>query len=313
MQPTKLRSIQRDCSKYVLGWFEQANVMLGTSSLDTANKRTWSNGTRSRHRTAHREGFEGGGQISFSLEPINIALQAINTWKFHSNVQSYQAPDQYIQAIRLSSRKVATVIDTRSKQAWLIPFLSLVLHLCHRYFQEVRLSDEVGNPIPFAEPLPDGAVSAIRTLEGKDDVVVLGRSGEPDCENLRQLFLRINTNLLDTSGTREQPKGDAICASELMDAVVQLATGSVLKELTASGDACAWQDLAGKADVIGVCSGIGEAIQPIVAPGTPVRPGCECLHLPHSLYLLAAHSKYAKLRGNFLIGVPCGGGSKPTS
>ncbi|KAK8091633.1 hypothetical protein PG997_001994 [Apiospora hydei] len=300
IQPSKLKSIQRDwyktsnlselaSSKCVVGWFEKANIMLGTSSLVRANRFSWSNGIRSRHQTAHREGFEGGGQISFGLGPINLSPQAISSWRFHSNVQRYKAPDQYTQAIRLSAHKVATVIDTGSKQAWLIPMLSLVLHLCHRYFQEVKLVEELDDPIPFAEPSPDGSSAAIRALESEGDVVVLGKSGEPDCEFLRQLVLRINANLLDSSATREPPKRDIIYASELMDTVVQPANGSVLKEICASEDASSWKDLASKADVIGVCAGIGEVIQPILDPTKPVRPKCECLHLPRSLYLLAAH------------------------
>ncbi|KAK8123932.1 hypothetical protein PG999_003850 [Apiospora kogelbergensis] len=306
MQPCNLESIKGDWykttdiselanSRCVVGWFEQANIMLGTSSLVESNKLTWSSGIPSRHRTAHREGFEGGGQISFSLGPINIAPQGMSTWRFHSNVQAYKAPNEYRQAIRLSARKVATLIDTNSKQAWLVPMLSLVLHLCHRYYQEVKLDDEMNDPIPFAEPSPNGASAAIRAIENKGDLIVVGKSGEPDCETLRQLVLRINCNLLDSSATREPPRGDLIFASELMDAVVEPGSGSALKEIGTSEDASSWKDLASKADVIGVCADIGEVIQPIPEPGTLVRPNCECMHLPQSLYLLAAHSTYINI------------------
>ncbi|KAK8016027.1 hypothetical protein PG991_008915 [Apiospora marii] len=69
IRPFELDTIQRDWykttdvselanSKCVLGWFEHANIMLGTSSLVGTHKLTWTTGIPSRRRTAHREGFE---------------------------------------------------------------------------------------------------------------------------------------------------------------------------------------------------------------------------------------------------------------
>lgn len=165
------------------------------------------------------------------------------------------------------------------------------MHLCHRYFQEVSLDEETNDPIPFAEPAPDGASAAVRALGGKGDVFVLGTAGGSDCEILRQFVLRIKTNLLDTSATREPPKGNTIYASELMDAVLQPGCGSVLKALNASKDASSSKDLAEITDVIGICADIGEIFQPIPGPGSVARTNCECLRLPQDHYLLAAHSK----------------------
>ena len=255
--------------------------MLGTRSLVETHKLTWTAGISSRLRTAHREGFEGGGQVSFSLWPINIAPQVMNTWRFYSNVQRYQAPRDYRQAIRLGADKVATIIDTGSKQAWLIPMLSLVLHLCHRYYQQVKREWEPDDRIPFADPSSDGASAAVTALERNGDTLVFGNVGQADCETPRQLFLRINTNLLESSATRELPKRGVIYASEVMHAVVEPGNGGLLKQLTASEDASSWQELAGKSDYIGVCADIGEAIQPVL----PLGKRLSVLFLPSPVFI----------------------------
>lgn len=276
-------------SKCFVGWFARANILLGTRQLvvNSGKRLNWSTETKEHRQSARREGFEAGGQLGFTAGPINTGLQLISTWRFHSNVQHFHRHEQYSTALRLGRGNVAVIIDSESKQVWLVPLLSLVLHLCHRYFQEVNCSGQADSPLPFADPSPDGAAEAARVLESSGDVLVFGAAGEPDAENLRQLFLRINTNLLNASGTREQSNKKKLFASELMAMVTEPGRGSRLKEIKAPADAETWVGLLERVDFVGVCANIGHLIE----PDLPSMNTCSCSALPCNRYFLAAHMR----------------------
>lgn len=297
LKPYSLPSVLRDwyksqdinmlrTSKCFVGWFARANILLGTRQLveNPRKKLKWSTETKDHRQSAHREGFEASGQLGFTAGPINTGLQLISTWRFHSNVQHFRRHDQYSMALRLGRGNVSVIIDSESKQVWLVPMLSLVLHLCHRYFQEV-CGGHAHNPLPFADPSPDGASEAARVLESNGDLLVFGAAGDPDAENLRQLFLRINTNLLNSAATREPSSKKKLFASELMAMVTEPGRGSPLKEMKAPADAESWVGLLERVDFVGVCANIGYLIE----PDPPFANNCACSALPCNKYLLAAH------------------------
>lgn len=189
--------------KCFLGWSELANIALGTRAFCEQNKFRASYNTLERRQVARVEGFEAGVQAGFTLGPIlNLAPKATRSWVFHSTVQHFGAPSSYMQAINLSRGKVALVLDSKTKQAWLVPFLSLALHLCQRYWQEI--GDMKSSPILFANLQSDGAEAAFSALHSNGDLIVSGM--KEDGETLRSLFLRINSNLLQTQRTRAPSK-----------------------------------------------------------------------------------------------------------
>lgn len=273
-------------SKCFLGWLARANILLGTQQLveNSQNVLKWSTGTKEHHQSARREGFEAAGQLGFTAGPINTNLQLVRTWRFHSNVQHFHRHEQYSTALRLARGNVAIIIDSQSKQVWLVPMLSVVLHLCHRYFQEHN-HDSRTDPLPFADPTPDGASEAARVLESSGEVIVFGTVGGADSENLRQLFLRINTNLLNASATREKSNKKTLFASELMAMITEPGRGSPLKKMPAPADAESWVGLLEKVDFVGICANIGH----LIMPETPPISSCTCSVLPSDNYLLAAH------------------------
>ena len=300
ISPHSLKSTQRpwikiqDASEFLnsrcfVGWYEIANVLLGTRRLETYMDRlTWS-GLKSRERTLHSSGFQAGVQVTAGngyMGPINLALQGTRNWIFQTNVQRFTAPTQYSTAVNLSSNKVALVFDSESKQAWLIPKLSLILHLCHKYFHEFK--PPVGDsedPIPFAEPAPNGSRAAQQAIVNAGDTIVLGTLGQTDTESLRQIFLRINTNLLDSANTREKPTKELMLALEIMDMWDQPGIGSPLRELGTTPGTETWMCLVNMVDVFCVCANIGQAIEPVPIPDNV----CDCCMLPENQYYLAAH------------------------
>lgn len=274
-------------SKCFVGWFARANILLGTRQLVMDSRLNWSIETKEHRQSLRMDGFGANGQLGFTVGPINTALQLVSTWHFHSNVQHFRRPEQYGIALRLVCGNVAAIIDTESKQVWLVPMLSLILHLCHRYFQEIDRGGHKDDPLPFADPSPDGASEAARVLGSSGHVLVSGATGHPDAENLRQLFLRIYTNILDAEGTREQSNKKALFGSELMAMVTEPGRGSPLKKIkaTSMADTESWVGLLARVDFVGVCANIGRLIEPETSSTNP----CSCSTLPSDRYLLAAH------------------------
>ena len=300
ISPHSLKSTQRtwikiqDASEFqhsrcFVGWYERANVLLGTRRLETyLDRLTWS-GLKTRERTLHSSGFQAGVQVTAGggyMGPINLALQGTRNWIFQTNVQQFTAPTQYSTAVTLSSNKVALVFDSDSKQAWLIPKLSLILHLCHKYFHEFKPPvGDIEDPIPFAEPAPNGSWAAQQAIVNEGDTIILGTLGQGETESLRQVFLRINTNLLDSAKTREKPRKHLMFASEIMDMWDQPGTGSPLREFSATPGTEPWKCLVSMVDVFCVCANIGQAIEPVPIPNNV----CDCCMLPANQFYLAAH------------------------
>ncbi|KAF5489382.1 hypothetical protein CGCS363_v011833 [Colletotrichum siamense] len=276
-------------SKCFVGWFEKAHVILGTKSLlDRSDQLSWS-GTMECRQTLRPKGYQAGGQFGISAGPINIAPQGAKAWEFFSNVRKFDPTGQYRKTLRSCRRSVSIVIDSQTEQAWLVPTLSLILHLCHRYYQEINHTNNLSAFIPFAEPTYDGHEAVLEAIEMKGDVIVLGEPGESDTETLRQLFLRIHTEFSRAVSTREEPRRGVIFATELMSIIDPPMAGSPLRKIDVSGSealAASWEAIIKYVDVVGVCSGIGEPIRPELPAGNTCT---SCPVLPRNHFYLAAH------------------------
>jgi hypothetical protein len=176
------------------------------------------------------------------------------------------------------------LIDSASKQGWLVPQLSLILHLCHFYFEQNKIGRDGPDPIPFAEVGTDGSCAVIEAIQDKGSVKVFGTN--EDSETLRQLFLRINTALINSTSTFEPATSTHIFARELVDIVHEPPQGAPLKKLPVVGGAHGWYKLCDKVASVLVCSDIGEAIKP-----AHDQDACRCYALPSDKYYLAAHMK----------------------
>lgn len=113
------------------------------------------------------------------------------------------------------------------------------------------------SPIPFANLQSDGAEAAFSALHSNGDLIVSGT--KEDGETLRSLFLRINSNLLQTQRTRMPSKQGRILDSELLDIVIEPSRGSPLKRVDVTERTRAWLPLVEKVDCVGVCADLGLA------------------------------------------------------
>ncbi len=118
-------------AKCFVGWYERAEILLGTNELPSTIG--WSGAlkcTRSRHITGGSLAVTARSHCrSYCLCPGGASV-GVN-WTWVNNVQSHN-PSKSIEATSLANEcdKTALVVDLPVKRAYLVPKLSLLLHLC---------------------------------------------------------------------------------------------------------------------------------------------------------------------------------------
>jgi hypothetical protein len=69
-----------------------------------------------------------------------------------------------------AKRSAAILYDVGTKTGWLVPELSVILHLTHFWASQRPDHSELVNILPFSQPSPDGAVASYEAiLKSKDD------------------------------------------------------------------------------------------------------------------------------------------------
>jgi hypothetical protein len=281
-----------------VGWCENAQILLGTESL-FANKVKYS-GTQDQRRTLHLTGLSAGIQ-ALSCGPIQAGMTGQANFTFITNRIRFSPLQVYSKMLRDTAKEVALVYDAGAKRSWLVPKLSLVLHMAHAWIKDNVPVDEDGdlklcNPIPFAEPHFDG-FAVVETLESAGDIAVCG-SGD-DALPLRTLLLGLNINLLMTSEATEPSSATTLYGFEFMDVVMQPGKGGNMKKITLlpEGQTSNWLRLADVVDIVVFCSDLGGAITP---EKRPERKSERCNSLPRDMDWLAAHvSCLARLTKRF--------------
>lgn len=272
--------------KCFLGWCEKANILLGTVELP--NTLSWS-GLPQRSTSLHASGWNVGANFGGNIGPMQAIGQVTRVWQLENVRQRFEPNATYAKAIQISSRQVALVFDIATKRAWLVPKLSLMLHLCHTY---VRHFEDPGSgnldPVPFAQPSTDGALAAKQALSGQGDIVVFNHGTDhQDQIRLRNVLVDISANMTRSLAAGEKPRFLRALAPELMDMIAEPGTGALLTEIsTDSFPSSSSTDFAQLADSVYVCSNLGSAIRPTAIPG---HVSCGCMTLEHEKGYLAVH------------------------
>ncbi|KAJ3556080.1 hypothetical protein NPX13_g10216 [Xylaria arbuscula] len=241
-------------SQCFLGWKGNVQVTLGTEG--GCYDFQWTDLPRV-ERVFRLEGFEIGGEIGTGdILPISLKHTGNLSFKACSTVQSFTASAHYEQALRLLSQHVALVYDSASQIAWLIPQLSWNLHLCHVWYRHVHGEEGSDDPIPFARMTPDGAFAAGEALHRQGDLAIL------EGLNLSQLFLQIYRNMSSSNRNRQKPTKSRVLGPEVMDLIEEPGRGSPLRKLDLPEADQSWQYLVSRADTIGFCKGLGQALTP---------------------------------------------------
>ncbi|TIA33725.1 hypothetical protein D6C78_07349 [Aureobasidium pullulans] len=152
-----------------VGLWPQANILLGTEdagyTLGTSELSCLS-------KALHFDGTEFAGALGGAAGPLQPLLQGTAVYKLRSHVQQFDKAICYAAALNILTRQVALVYDCQSHVGWLVPQLSLLLHLCHVYYETYHGRSGTPDPIPWAQPSPDGASAALEAFSGSSEVVV---------------------------------------------------------------------------------------------------------------------------------------------
>jgi len=264
-----------------LGWCEVAHIKLGTQSLLATVKYSPTNGKK---KTLQLSGLSAGFQFT-SAAPIQAGLTGQATFSFRSHCLYFQAPTVYSKMLRDATRHVVLICDVTAQRSWLVPKLSLLIHMAHTWFRNNNpaqdgIADD--DPIPFAEPHYDGA-ALVCAFEGQGDIIVCGVGN--DTFTLRNLLLGFNINLLKTTTLTEESTGQYLHGFEFMDIISEPGKGAVMKKVKIKKSRN-WLALANLVDAVMFCSDFGEAMTPAECSS---RKNSFCNSLSSGSDYLAAH------------------------
>lgn len=268
--------------KCILGWWNEANIMLGTESLQ--NHIQFGRKESVRKWTSHVKGTNSTLQLGASgLIPINIS--ATIELERISNIQRFNPTTLYLAALDRASLETALIYDTSSNQAWLVPKLSLLLHMCHSYITTYQ--DPGMDPVPFVQPSTDPSKDIKEALQlAADTPICVSSNGTYP---LSALLISLNASLVNSTFTEESNsqtffRNTKLLARQYMDVVQEPSRGAGLAVVNVPEGYKAWKDLIDAVDSVLICANLGLAVQP-----KPTAT-CTCKDIPQGQGFLVAHS-----------------------
>jgi hypothetical protein len=262
-----------------VGWCDSALIKLGTASLPPTV--TYS-GARTKEKSLQLSGVSTGFQF-VSAGPIQAGVNGQANFTFLSHRLHFRPASEYTKMLYDTAKDVVLISDVHHRRSWLVPKLSLMLHMAHVWFAENSGRSDINiNPIPFAEPHDDESI-VIRALEGHGDLAVCGQGN--DSFKLRSLLLGLSINLLASVHHKAESTSKVIYGFEFMDIILEPGRGTPMKEVKIETSP-SWLVLANLADAVIICSKLGEAIAP--AQGC-CRSNEQCNTVPCGQDYLAAH------------------------
>jgi hypothetical protein len=264
----------RDMRCFV-GWCEAAHINLGTRNLPTTIRYS---GGQDQSTSLELDGYSMISQLGASA-PLSAILGLQTNFRFQRHRVRFTPSNNYLKLLHDASQQLAVVYDAAQDRCWLIPKLSLLLHMSHVY--AVRHVGASENRIPFVEPHAD-ACEILRSLELSGEIGVFGASSTQYL--FRELLLALSINLLKTAEAVRESSSRRLYGFEFMDVVDVPGKGTCMRRLSISTGGRAWVDVANAVGTVIVCSDLGEAIT-AVEGATRMSPTCN--HLPRSRNYLA--------------------------
>lgn len=286
LNPFKLQSTRSNWAKTTdwksfkdlrcfIGWCRSAHINLGTSVL--IDEVRWSS-EKSQKRTLRWSGISVGAQ-AITASPLQIGPVGQMTFTFVHNKIMFSPSRVFAKMLKDTSKEVALVVDCSDRRAWLVPKLSLLLHMSHVW---IRRHEIYPNPIPYADAHHVGG-SVEQTLRDCGDIALSGQ-GE-DCLRLRQLLLGLNINLIESRQHTEDATRKKVFGFEFMDIVCEPPQGGLMRKVLTKFGGRSWSALSDLADAVVFCAGLGHAI---TAEKVENGKCSKCNTLPADSYYLAA-------------------------
>jgi hypothetical protein len=259
-----------------LGWCEAAQINLGTKQLPATVKYS---GSRNHGESLQLDGYSILAQVGASA-PLSVVLGLQTNFKYTSHRRQFTPLGNYCKLLQDTSRELAIIYDAAQRRSWLVPKLSLLLHMSHAY--ALACAGIPDDRVPYVEPHGD-ASEVIKVLEPLGDTLVYG--GKTDKFLFRELMLGLNTNLLRTVASIRKSGGKRLYGFEFMDVVTEPGRGTCMKKLDLLSLGKNWLEIVNVVDAVVVCSELGEAITAVEGNG---RKSTSCNMLPKHLDYLAA-------------------------
>ncbi|OAP65508.1 hypothetical protein AYL99_01480 [Fonsecaea erecta] len=274
------RLLIQDASQFTgmqcfLGWCEAAQINLGTRQLPADVRYS---GGQDQERYLVLEGQSTQLQIGLQ-SPVSFLVGLQTNFKFISSRRQFTPADCYAKLLEDTAEELAIVYDAGQRRCWLLPKLSLLLHMSHAYARRRALPCF---RVPHVDPHAD-AREIIGLLKSSGECPIHEDPAEPFL--FRQLLLGLNINLLATVSAVQQSSGKKLYGFEFLDVVTSPGRGSCMKKLELDAAGKAWLDIVNVVDAVVVCSDLGEAITPAEGSG---RESPSCNAVPKNRDYLAA-------------------------
>lgn len=237
----------------------------------------WSS-EKSQKRTLRWSCISVGAQ-AVTASPFQMGPVGQMTFTFVHNRITFSPSRGFAKMLKDTSKEVAVVVDCSDQRAWLVPKLSLLLHMSHVWIRRHGISP---NPIPYADAHHIGGLVE-QTLRDSGDIALSGQ-GE-DCLRFRQLLLGLNINMVESRQHTEDATRKKLFGFEFMDIVCEPPHGGLMKKIVTRSEGRGWYGLSDLADAVVFCAGIGHAIT-----AEQIQNGkcTRCTTLPAKSYFLAA-------------------------
>lgn len=265
-----------------VGWCDVAQINLGTRDM-LQHEVTYSTANE-RDRSLVMTGISVGTQAT-SIAPLQIGGNVAVSFGFVSHHLSFPPNSIFSKLLNDAAQQTILIFDTAARQSWLVPKLSLLLHMAHVWFlrRNGGATNIAADRIPFATP-HESADSLKILLQGQGQVVVCGQGD--DAFHLRTLMIGLSHNLLAAVRDVRQSRSGRLFGFEFMDIVTEPARGGTMRSVkVTSGHA--WLELANAVDAVVFCANLGEAIRP--KEDAERRRNKTCNSLPSARDFLAAH------------------------
>jgi hypothetical protein len=175
------------------------------------------------------------------------------------------------------------------KRCWLVPKLSLLLHMSQAYV--LSCVDAPPNLVPHVDGLADAA-DLINIPEPLVDRLLFG--GPANSLLFQHLLLGLNINLLTTMSAAQKSANKKLYGFEFMDVATSPGRGSYMKKLDIASPGKDWLTIVNVVDAVVVCASIGNVITVVLGTGATIasanshRDNPVCSALPEGLDYLAA-------------------------
>lgn len=263
------RMLTKDATQFKTMRCTKAQVNLGTERLPTSIKYS---GGADKGKPIALDSHSATVQAGASA-PLSAILGLQSTSKYVSHRLQFTPSSNYLKLLQDTAKEVAMVYDARQRRCWLVPKLSLLLHMSPTY-----ASHCIGVPngrVPLVAPHTN-ALDLVRSLESLGEIPILGDGR--DAFLFRQLMLRLNTNLLRTVALVPEAGGRKLYGFEFMGIVTEPGRGSCMKELKVELAGKYWIDIAKVVDAIVFGGDLGDAITAAEGASTRSR---QCNKVPH--------------------------------